>query len=79
MITSRKVKPGQIGASPEDYRFVVLSSPEKSATGNDIRVMPISNKTYLATDTDVILPENEVYYSESVVLPFQVTNSCVRS
>ncbi len=70
-----KIKPGQIwGISGKDYRFVVLSSPEKSATGNDIRVMPISNKTYLATDTDVILPENEVYYSESVVLPFQVTN-----
>lgn len=70
-----KIKPGQIwGISGKDYRFVVLSSPEESATGNDIRVMPISNKTYLATDTDVILPENEVYYSESVVLPFQVTN-----
>ncbi|MCC6638626.1 MAG: hypothetical protein IT278_12945 [Ignavibacteriaceae bacterium] len=70
-----KIKPGQIwGISGKDYRFVVLSTPEKSITGKDIRVMPITNKTYIATDIDVILPENEVYYSESVVLPFQVTN-----
>ncbi len=71
----KEIKPGQIwGISGKDYRFVVLSSPEKSITGRDIRVMPVTNKTYVATDMDVILPEDAVYYSESVVLPFQATN-----
>lgn len=70
-----KIEPGQIwGIAGKDYRFVVLSSPEKSITGKDIRVMPITNKTYVATDMDIILPEDAVYYSESVVHPFQVTN-----
>lgn len=70
-----KIEPGQIwGIAGKDYRFVVLSSPEKSITGKDIRVMPVTNKTYVATDMDVILPEDSVYYSESVVHPFQVTN-----
>ncbi|MCA0389580.1 MAG: hypothetical protein LCH52_13910 [Bacteroidetes bacterium] len=70
-----EIKPGQIwGITGKEYRFVVLSSPEDSITGKDVRVVPVTHKVHMATETDVILPEDFVYYSESVVLPFQVTN-----
>lgn len=70
-----EIKPGQIwGIKGKEYRFVVLSSPKNSITGKDVRVVPVTHKVHMATETDVILPEDFVYYSESVVLPFQVTN-----
>ena len=70
-----EIKPGQIwGIAGKEYRLVVLSSPKSSITGRDVRVVPVTHKIHMATETDVILPEDFVYYSESVVLPFQVTN-----
>lgn len=70
-----EIKPGQIwGIAGKEYRLVVLSSPKTSITGKDVRVVPVTHKIHMATETDVILPEDFVYYSESVVLPFQVTN-----
>jgi len=70
-----EIKPGQIwGIAGKDYRFVVLSSPETSITGKDVRVVPVINKIHMATEADVILPEDFVFYSESVLMPFQVTN-----
>lgn len=68
-------EPGQVwGIAGKSYRFIVLSSPEKSITGKDVRVLPVTNKTYLATHTDVILPKDKVYYSECVVFPYLACN-----
>ncbi len=70
-----EIKPGQIwGIAGKEYRLIVLSSPKSSITGKDVRVVPVTHKIHMATETDVILPEDFVYYSESVALPFQVTN-----
>lgn len=70
-----KIEAGQIwGITDKDYRFIVLTSPEKSLTGKDIRVVPVTREKGLASVEDVIIPDGAVYRASSVMMPFQVTN-----
>ena len=70
-----KIEAGQIwGITDKDYRFIVLTSPEKSMTRKDIRVVPVTREKGLASVEDVIIPDGTVYRASSVVMPFQVTN-----
>ncbi len=74
----QKIEPGQVwGVAGKDYRFIVISNPEKSKTGKDVRVVPVVREKGLASEEDVIIPGGAVYRASSVVMPFQVTNIMV--
>ncbi len=76
----QKIEPGQVwGVAEKDYRFIVISNPEKSLTGNDVRVVPVVREIGLASEEDVIIPGGAVYRASSVVMPFQVTNIMINS